>query len=208
MTLVRISLTIPGADGLTAPATGMFRFTPTARRTIIGTPDKIVLPHPFTVALVDGVANVTLEPTTALWVWQVDEYLAGVPARTVYVQVPNVTEADYPDLTSVDPATLTPGPSPHPAWVASMNLALARTPEALFSGAVTRDVNGAPTSAPVKWPDAITGTYTGTPSATFPGSIDSYTITYGSPVTKTYTQPAVTRDASGNVTTQPAITVS
>jgi hypothetical protein len=82
---------------------------------------------------------------------------------------------------------------------------LARDPESLFVGTVTRDANGAPTSAPVTWPDGTTGTYTGTPSATFPGSIDAYTITKGA---TTYTQPAVTRDASGNITNQPAIVVS
>lgn len=82
-------------------------------------------------------------------------------------------------------------------------LQLARTPEVLFSGAVTRDSNGAPTSVGVVWPDSVTGTYTGTPSGTFPGSIDAYTITKGA---ATYTQPAVTRDAAGNITNQPAIT--
>jgi hypothetical protein len=81
---------------------------------------------------------------------------------------------------------------------------LARTPEVLFVGTITY-TSGAPTGAAVVWPDGVTGTYTGTPSVTFPGSIDAYTITHG---TTTYTQPAVTRDASGNITDQPAITVS
>lgn len=204
MTLVRISLTTPAADGTLVPAVGLLRFTPTARRTVTGTPDKVVLPHPFTVQLTTGAADVTLAPTTSLWAWRVDEYLNGVPARTVHVQVPDAAEKDYPDLAVVDPATLTPGPSPHPAWVSSANLTAARTPEAMFAGAITRDSNGAPTSAPVKWPDGTTGTYTGTPSATFPGSIDTYTITYGT--TRTYTQPPVTRDTAGNITNQPAIT--
>ena len=83
------------------------------------------------------------------------------------------------------------------------NLQLARDPWALIVGAVTLTA-GAPTSAAVVWPDGTTGTYTGIPSATFPGSIDAYTITYGT--TRIYTQPAVTRDASGNITNQPAIT--
>jgi len=79
---------------------------------------------------------------------------------------------------------------------------LARDPWALITGAVTY-TNGAPTSAAVVWPDGVTGTYTGTPSTAFPGSIDAYTITHG---TTTYTQPAVTRDTNGNITNQPAIT--
>jgi hypothetical protein len=81
---------------------------------------------------------------------------------------------------------------------------LARDPSQLFVGAVTL-TDGAPTSAAIVWPDGVIGAYTGTPSATFPGSIDSYTLTHG---TTTYTQPAVTRDASGNITNQPAIVLS
>lgn len=208
MTLVHISLTVPAADNVPVAAVGGLRFTPTARRTIPGTPDKVVLPKPFTVQLVAGAADVTLAPTTSAWVWRVDEHLAGLPARTLYVQVPDVASVDYPDLVAVDPATLTPGPSPHPAWVASMNLVLARTPEALIVGTITRDGNGAPTSAAVAWPDGKAGTFTGTPSAAFPGALDAYTITYGSPLIRTYTQPAVTRDAAGNITNQPAITTA
>jgi len=82
---------------------------------------------------------------------------------------------------------------------------LARDPESLFVGTVTRDASGAPTSAAVVWPDGVAGAYAGTPSTAFLGSIDAYTITHG---TTTYTQPAVTRDTNGNITNQPAITVS
>jgi hypothetical protein len=81
---------------------------------------------------------------------------------------------------------------------------LARDPWALITGTVTY-TDGAPTAAAVTWPDGVTGTYAGTPSPTFPGTIDAYTITHG---TTTYTQPPVTRDADGNITNQPAITVS
>lgn len=81
-------------------------------------------------------------------------------------------------------------------------------PSLMWSGTVTRDSNGAPTSAAVKWPDGVTGTYSGTASTSFPGAVDSYTVTRtGAPVV-TYTQPAVTRDPSGNITNRPAITVS
>lgn len=87
---------------------------------------------------------------------------------------------------------------------------LARNPDEIITGAITRDANGAATSATVTWPDATTGTYTATTVSTaFPGAVDAYTITYGSPVTRTYTQPAVTRDAAtGAVTNVPAIVVS
>lgn len=88
-------------------------------------------------------------------------------------------------------------------------LQLARDPESLFAGAVTNDAAGAPTSAVVKWPDGSDGVYNGTASTDFPGSIDSYTITRAGTPTLTYTQPAVTRDATtGAITNRPPITVS
>ena len=86
---------------------------------------------------------------------------------------------------------------------------LARTPDVLITGAITRDGNGAATSAPVTWPDGTAGTYTAdTVSTAFPGAVDGYHITYGSPVTKTYTQPTVTRDSTGAASNVPAIVVS
>jgi hypothetical protein len=89
-------------------------------------------------------------------------------------------------------------------------LAWARNPDVLIAGAVTRDSNGAATSAPVQWPDGSPGTYTAlVVSTAFPGAVDSYQITYGSPVTKTYTQPTITRDAAtGAAAAVPAVTVA
>ncbi|MEV7472216.1 hypothetical protein AB0N33_00700 [Pseudarthrobacter oxydans] len=89
-------------------------------------------------------------------------------------------------------------------------VALARDPETLFAGAVTRNADGAPTSAVVKWPGGEDGTYSGTASVSFPGSISAYTITrITNTGTVTYTQPAVTRDATtGLVTNRPPITIS
>jgi hypothetical protein len=205
MTLVHVVLTVPESDGSLTPAAGALRFRPTARRTIAGTPDTVVLPAPFRVDLVAGAADVTLAPTSSLWVWQIDEHLTGCPARRTYAQVPDVAVLDYTDLVSVDPTTLDPAPAPDPSWAAAMNLQLARTPEAIISGTISRDSGGAPLSAPVTWPDGLAGVFTGTPSPTFAGALDAYTITHG---TTTYTQPAVTRNASGAITDQPAITVS
>lgn len=86
---------------------------------------------------------------------------------------------------------------------------LARDPVQLFSGSVTNDVDGAPVSASVLWPDGVTGTYAGTASTEFPGAVDAYTVTRtGAPVL-TYTQPSVTRDpVTGYITNRPPITVS
>jgi hypothetical protein len=87
---------------------------------------------------------------------------------------------------------------------------LARDPSQLFAGAVTRDANGAPISAVVKWPDGFPGTYSGTASLNFPGAVSAYTVTYAGPNgTETYTQPAVTRDpTTGYVINRPPITVT
>lgn len=100
---------------------------------------------------------------------------------------------------------------PHPGYLteSAAFATLAADPGLLIAGSITRDSNGAATSAPVVWPDGTPGTYTATTLSTaFPGAVDAYTITYGSPVTRTYTQPAVTRDAAGAVTARPAIVVS
>lgn len=82
----------------------------------------------------------------------------------------------------------------------------AANPDSLIAGVITRDANGAATSAPVVWPDATTGIYTATTVSTaFPGAVDAYTITKGA---LTYTQAAMTRNTDGAVTTRPAITVA
>ena len=125
----------------------------------------------------------------------------------------NPTWQDSPSIvTPINAATLNnlEGGLVTAAGVADGNTAaLARTPDALIVGTVTRDANGAATTAPVVWPNGTPGTYTATTVSTaFPGAVDAYTITYGSPVTRTYTQPAVTRNASGATISVPAVTVA
>jgi hypothetical protein len=121
------------------------------------------------------------------------------------------------DGTSIDGGALSIGP-PGPTGPTGLpgssgtNLyaALARIPDGLIAGTVIRDANEAATSAPVVWPDGTAGTYTAdTVSTAFPGAVDAYHITYGSPtVLKTYTQPLITRDATGAAITVPAIVVT
>ncbi len=67
----------------------------------------------------------------------------------------------------------------------------------------------APTSGTVVWPDGTPGVYTADVLSTpHPGAVDGYHITYlGSP-TKTVTQPPVTRNVFGSITSQPAIVVT
>jgi hypothetical protein len=85
----------------------------------------------------------------------------------------------------------------------------AKNPDLLIAGSIARDANDAVTSAAVVWPDGTPGTFTAdTLSTAFPGAVDGYHITYGNPVTKTFTQPAITRNANGAATNVPAIVVS
>lgn len=64
-----------------------------------------------------------------------------------------------------------------------------------------------PVTATVKWPDDSAGTFTATTiNATF-AVVDAYTITHTASGS-TVTQSAVTRNAEGNVTVKPALTVS
>jgi len=89
-------------------------------------------------------------------------------------------------------------------------ISLAQLIDPIINGPITRDANGAAISAALVWPDGATGVYTATQvSAAFPGAVDAYTCTrvVGGVMT-TYTQPAVTRDASGAVVNKPAIVVS
>ena len=83
----------------------------------------------------------------------------------------------------------------------------AKNPDLLVTGAITVDGNDLVTSAAVVWPDGSPGTLTIT-SRDSNGAVLAYNITYGSPVTKTFTQPAITRNANGAATNVPAIVVS
>jgi hypothetical protein len=82
--------------------------------------------------------------------------------------------------------------------------ALAAEPLALIVGDVTRGPGGAIESAAVVWPDGTNGMLTVTETHAS-GAVDAYSVTYGA--TRTYRQPAVTRDNYGVVTRRPAIVV-
>ncbi len=73
--------------------------------------------------------------------------------------------------------------------------------------AVTYDGDGVPTTATVKWPDASAGTFTTSTKNTTWLAVDAYTISHAASG-KTVTQAAVTRDANGQVTVKPALTVA
>lgn len=137
MTLLEIVLTVPAADGAQVPAAGVLRFAPTKRRVLNGT---TVLPKPFQVPLLLGMATVDLAANDASWVWRIDEHVSGTPARTIYTNIPDAVSFLYTDLVSIDPATLAPTADLTPAWaqrVTDLEAALAATPEP--SPAITPD---------------------------------------------------------------------
>lgn len=66
---------------------------------------------------------------------------------------------------------------------------------------------GVVSTATVKWPDGSAGTFTATTINSAWEAVDAYTVTHASSG-KTVTQAAVTRNASGRVTSKPALTVA
>lgn len=192
------------ASGLSTPpiraGNYLIRMKLSANRTALG-------PYPFTMP--DGDGTTELWPLIAAGVnIPGDTPIQKIQEALAAYLVANPIDGSGLDQTAVDTRVQTVGDTRY-APVSETYKNLARTPEMLIAGAVTRNGNGAATSAPVVWPDGTAGTYTATTlSSAFPGAVDAYTVTYGSPATKTYTQPAVTRDASGAATAVPAIVVS
>ena len=67
--------------------------------------------------------------------------------------------------------------------------------------------SGVLTNATVKWPDSVSGVFNSTVNSTFQ-LIDSFTITHAGSTTHTVTQPSVTRNSAGYVTSTPDLTVT
>lgn len=116
MTVVTIARYEPSEAPGTIPARGYVRFEPTKSRT---SGSSVVLPLPFTVALVNGEASVDITPSGAGWSWKVTYKLLGLPHETHYYLVPeSVTPIPDTALVEVDPATLEPGAVPDAGWYA------------------------------------------------------------------------------------------
>jgi len=79
--------------------------------------------------------------------------------------------------------------------------------EAYELTSITYDADGVVTTATAKWADGSAGTFTTTSKNATWLAVDAYTITHAASG-KTVTQAAVTRDANGNVTAKPALTVA
>jgi hypothetical protein len=92
-------------------------------------------------------------------------------------------------------------------WVGASALTdWAKTTAWRITGSAVYDANTLElSSAAIEWPDGVAGAYTAdTLNLTF-ATTDAWHATHGA---QTVTQPAVTRDASGNITVQPALVVS
>lgn len=119
MTLVRTLRTISLPDGTRHPAKGFFIWTPTARRIIPGSPDEVVEAVGFVVELDhEGSFEVNPDATDHNWVWRVDEKIAGIRSKTVYVVVPPEGPVDYTDLVQVNPSTFHPNTPAANIWYA------------------------------------------------------------------------------------------
>jgi hypothetical protein len=118
--------------------------------------------------------------------------LVGAPADTAMATVANNTSSAFRGALNA-------------TYASYVNLA--KNPDTLVAGAVTVDGNNLVTSAAVVWPNGTPGTLTIT-SRDANNAVLAYNITYGSPVTKTFTQPAITRNAAGAATNVPQIVVS
>lgn len=116
MPIIRFSRSAPNQTG-EAPATGFFRFQLTNPRLLPGDPDDVVTVAPFKAVLIGGQVTVNLAPTPAGLAWRILESIDGVRDETYYVTVPDVAgPLDDPDLTRVDPGTLSPRAVPEAAW--------------------------------------------------------------------------------------------
>lgn len=121
MPVIQFRRSAPRSTG-DVPATGYFRFVPTADRAVPGTPDTVIRPVPFTAKLVGGAIDVDLAPTGPGWAWSVLESIDGIRDETYYVLVPDAPgPLDDPDLTRVNPASLGPLRAPEAAWWAVAN---------------------------------------------------------------------------------------
>lgn len=103
MTVVNIKVQ-SSANGPDVPGRGALRWEPSARR--VGPDGALVLPAGFRVPLVDGSAEVDVEPSTGQWAWSVIELFAGQPPKQRLLAVPAQGPVDYTELLELDPATL------------------------------------------------------------------------------------------------------
>ena len=128
----------------------------------------------------------------------------GDPFRDAMVKV-NANESDLD--TRVDAAAAAGVSLAGGATVTDARLKEWTEAGAYEATAISFDADGVVTTATVKWPDGSAGVFTTVTKNTTWLAVDAYTITH-TVSGLTVTQAAVTRDADGNVTTKPALTVA
>lgn len=132
--------------------------------------------------------------------YDVRRIVAGQPAADAFIRISVAVDAED----AID----------GPADVALDDVVLfmaASLPHLFMFGDIVRDdETNVILSAPLVQADrGIVGTFTtDTQSEDFPGEIDAYHVTFTEPVERTYTQPLLTRNAGGAVTTRPALEVT
>lgn len=117
MTQITATIHVPSPTG-NKPATGYMVWSPTRRRFA---DDRIILPAPFTVRLDQGTVTFQADPSTAEWVWRVDEVFTHQPQTTVYVVVQGDIPLNYANLDRINPETLEPFAEPSALWWQTAN---------------------------------------------------------------------------------------
>jgi hypothetical protein len=199
-----------------------------------GTDDAIISTRKDRKYPVDGILTVELDPGPAVVIaadgnhypftvpdedsrlWPLIQAAVTIPPSTKHQELLDAVNAwldlhtnGWDNITG-KPAVIAAGATQAAARDAVQALGLvqaAKNPDLLVTGAITVDGNDLMTSAAVVWPDGSPGTLTIT-SRDGDNAVLEYNITYGSPVTKTFTQPAITRNANGAATNVPAIVVT
>lgn len=144
------------------------------------------------------------QSTGRLWQWSdtTQEYtLVSVITPVTPPDIVGVTDTGEALITAADPEDA------RDTLQVLGFLQAAKDPDQLIVGSITLDGDDLTVTAAVAWPDGTPGVLTIT-SRDSNGAVLSYNITYGSPVSKTFTQPAITRNANGAATNVPPIVES
>jgi len=178
-----------------------------------------------------GVATVLLQPDDNTVYHEIKIFdLAGIPVYSRIITMPpqNISINDVPSQDIVSASAAAAAISANTAEIAAAESEAQATIAVETVGAssnsqilgwayvqsfsvisATRNANNVITTASIVWPNGATGTFTTDTINTTFNAIDAWHATHIlGVVTKTVTQTAVTRNASGAVTAQPAITLA
>lgn len=147
----------------------------------------------------DGTFSTTLEPGA---------YTVLINnGTTLTVQVPT-SNADLGDagviISAVTPGAI-PGAVPEIATTARLTEWTAAGSYQITSA--TYDSDGVISTGVIAWPDGSSGVWTTISKDSSLLTVSSYSVTYAA-TSKTITQPTITFDANGNVTTKPALVIT